>query len=190
MTLRVAYRGAETWPHGGRQRIRDRAIDLVIIHRLGASLRGWPHELHTVADVAAAFAGLEELRPEGGEVYDLVVWRDGRVEQWHPLRQYGAHALGASRRSVGIACIGDFRVHAPTDEQWSALVQLCTVLRGGLQAQPAVLGHSDVAGGYRDQEKRPGGREECPGPLLDLAALAHVTTPRASYLLGDYGIIW
>ena len=168
-----------------RRRRRTRTISEILVHRFGPSIEGrW---VRGAVDLADEFAKVAELRAEfsGGRVYDLVVTSEGAVEQWIPLSEYGAHALDLSATTVGIAVLGDFRREAPTEPQWSALVWCVGMLRGAYQC--GVTGHGNRPAGTRDREKLVGGVRWCPGELLDVDRLAHVTDPARMMATPDLG---
>ena len=93
--------------------------------------------------------------------YHFIIGRDGTTEQAVEI-QYQAPAQGSFNfRSIGIACIGDFRNHPPTDAQSAHLQELCSLLS---QAFPdaEIVRHDELHGASSDRSKI------CPGKYLHL----------------------
>lgn len=60
--------------------------------------------------------------------YNYIIERDGKVVPGRSLEIPGAHtrASGMNYKSIGIALIGNFQNHCPTERQFAALVDLVT----------------------------------------------------------------
>lgn len=125
-------------------------LDTILIHRIGIGTRA--------ADVVHAFTGgvPDAARVTGYKMpYHFVVEADGTCVQCLSLAYQGPHARKWNGRSIGIAAIGDFRIHAPPAVQWRSAVLLSALL-----AYPqgwAIMGHDAAPEGSSDAAKK------CPG---------------------------
>lgn len=94
----------------------------------------------------------------GGRMpYTFVCTLDGIVEQAKSLLIVTPHAKKYNRTHLGIAVIGDFRLHHPLKLQWKSTLLLCKALFDTLGWPLPVYGHTELAGASGDQQK------ECPG---------------------------
>jgi hypothetical protein len=97
----------------------------------------------------------------GGAIpYPLLVKTSGIVQQLCPLSYNTPHAAPWNTPSVGIAFVGDFRYHSPTDRQWEMAKFLGAVfLHHGLE----LFGHTELP--IKSTSK------VCPGSYFDMDAL-------------------
>jgi len=147
------------------------AVRYLVIHRTSLDhydARANPNPVDNIdlsgIQLAEAFAN-KGLGTGGRIPYHFLVRADSKVEQMLPLTQRGAHAIGYNYRSIGIACVGDYRYQPPTPEVWDQLVRLVAALlplNGGLM----LAGHSDLQGATGDTGK------VCPGKHLPIGELA------------------
>jgi len=117
-------------------------------------------------DSGVGVAELLKTEPTVGRCmsYHFVVRTDGTIDQCLPLNKIGWHAMKHSRYTLGIAVIGDFREHEPTEEQVKSLVWL-------VKQFGAVFGRFDVAGHTNLKNATSDPTKICPGPLLDARKL-------------------
>lgn len=133
----------------------------VVIHRCGLG--------ETAEEIAAVYA----QHPEAGRVtgyqmpYTVVVERDGTVSQALRLGDYGPHARAWSTMAIGVAVVGDFRKHPPTQAQYDSLLAVAHIFSGWVGGADRVLGHDELDGGSHDPDK------QCPGIGLDMHRLRH-----------------
>jgi len=127
--------------------------DTIAVHRIGKELGNDAIEIcrRFIHDPAVA-------RYTGGSVaYTFIVGETGTIWQCLPLGEVGAHARRWNRRAIGIACIGDFRVHVMPNTQRNQLVKLCAVLQFGFPRELQIKGHDELPGGSSNENKK------CPG---------------------------
>lgn len=168
----------------GAEQERDLSkIASIMIHRVGVDLRTGVVLGFDALDIAEVFIGRDPrwasvAKSTGSQnAYTFYVGGDlgpkaydGRVWQALPLDEIGHHGRRFSRYSIGIACIGDFRVKPPSERQWAAAVDivsdLCFIF--GLISR-RVQGHGEVKGAHSGA-KAPGRPAACPGDLWDMDA--------------------
>jgi len=169
----------EDWTRfGGDAPARDMEPTHAICHGHGMDADGWP--VRDAEDMALLHSGHPDLvHVTGRTPYEFVIPPEGGVQQALPLSVYGCHAMGWSRRSIGIALLYRRRTDRPQVAQLRSLYWLCNLLVGeyGLE----VLGHSEAhAVGLEMVPPRPatktaakllGGPEQCPPPAYDLGEM-------------------
>lgn len=123
-----------------------RKIDDIIIHCAAT---------YPAMDIGAAEIRQWHVRDNGWSDigYHFVIRRNGTVEQGRPLDTPGAHCKDHNARSIGICLVGGLEktpsgksVSAAnyTPEQWAALRELVTDLRGRFPSA-GLHGHQDYA---------------------------------------------
>lgn len=152
------------------------AVWYLVIHRLGAELGD---------DAAVIARAFRNTTPDGAGYgtggrmpYHFLVFPDGRVAQCLPLDRAGAHAMKWNSKSIGIACLGDFRLHPMPSVQESSLIDLCSMLRL-LVAGVQMIGHTDLPESSTDVLK------VCPGKEINLSLLRAKTAARTIALSAD-----
>lgn len=132
---------------------RTMSLSGLVLHRFGNE------HIHDGVQVAELLRTL----PEVGRCmsYHFVIRRDGQIDQCLPLNRIGWHAMGHSKRMIGVALLGDFRQHKPTQEQMDSVVWMVQRF-GQLLGRYDVVGHDELADGSKDPNK------ECPGKHLDV----------------------
>lgn len=160
------------------------AVKGIMVHRVGIDLKAKPPVVigHDAIEICYAFQGkvkhlLDVARVSGYQnPYTIMIGgdhisaeHDGTVWQVMPLDEVGWHARRWSSGFIGVACIGDFRVQAPSRSQRASLVFTLAVLCGrlGLDPYKHIKGHGEVPDAH-DGTKAPGKPNACPGDLLDL----------------------
>jgi len=127
----------------------------IVIHRIALGARA--------SDIIVAFSGGISLaaKATGYKMpYHYVVESDGSVIQTLPLDVIGPHAWKWNDRSIGVACVGDFRIHEPPKAQWYAAARLCRSLEMLYRAD--IWGHDELPEGSTDPQK------VCPGAKWNL----------------------
>ncbi len=141
-------------------------VDIIVIH-------------HTATPVVTNRGSigvkvLEELHRERGwgivcrgriyyVAYHYVLTATGQVQAGRPEGCRGAHSGDGilNEKSIGIALVGDFEVHAPSPSQLSALVTLVSeVARRHNVPAERIVGHGEVRSGT-----------VCPGSALDIPGI-------------------
>ena len=153
-------------------------VDTLVIHRIGVGANG--------DEVNKWFAANPE-HTGGLAPYHFVVGGYG-VDQCLALSQRGEHVAGGmNTRSIGIACIGDFRHHMmlPAQEaHLQAIIRVLNAYLGGLK----VIGHTEAG---PKATKQPG--KQCPGKYVDLDGLRNLITIPAQLadhmLLVRHGVV-
>jgi N-acetyl-anhydromuramyl-L-alanine amidase AmpD len=143
-------------PTSNKHKDLSQKVDTLIVHRvlLGTTAR----------DIVQAFTGGV---PEAAEAtdhkmpYHFVVERDGSVHQCLSLNKRGVHARRWNRRSIAVACLGDFRREIPRVAQWQSAVLLGGLLSGIQKWE--ILGHDEAPKSSSDPNK------ECPGDLWNMS---------------------
>ncbi len=155
----------------------------LVVHRIGKELG------NDAAALTIAFRDTNKLAAgfnTGGRMpYHFVIGEDGTTEQCIPLDRTGAHAMKWNSKSIGIACIGDFRLHEMPDAQKRALIDLCSMLRL-LIAGVQIIGHTDLPESTTDPLKI------CPGKKLDMPTVRMLVASRthelSAALVADVGL--
>jgi hypothetical protein len=136
-------------------RERHEDIEGITIHRIGDTLGKDGYE------ITRAFRNREKYQAgwyTGGRVpYTFLILPDGAIDQMLPLWDVGPHALRWSSKSIGIACLGDFRKHEPTPAQWISACELSAALYLWINGGAWIKGHDELQGGSSDPTK------SCPG---------------------------
>lgn len=153
-----------------RQHPKLSTVDRLVLHRTGMGARA--------ADIVAAFTGgvPEAAKATGRKMpYHYVVEADGTAVQCLPLDRAAPHAKTWNDCTLAIACVGDFRVHEPPQQQWYAAARLCRTLEMSFKAD--LWGHDELPWGSSDPEKKcPGGKWDIP---LFLGAMRHLAVSGA-----------
>jgi hypothetical protein len=170
MTLHVTNRIAECDDKDHRQVTRSKRR-CVAVHRIGGP------ELPGVHD-AAGVARFARTQPKLGRQmpYTFVIATDGTTEQALPIDEHGPHAASWNQAAIGVACLGDFRKTAPSNEQWAACADLVAALVFWLGPETLVRGHDELPGGSADASK------QCPGPLWDMGKFRREVASRCDTL--------
>lgn len=103
--------------------------------------------------------------------YELVIDRAVDVTRFLPTETQGAHAVGYNRTGMGVAIVGDFEQHKPTEAQ-VRMAQILVADHCAIYPDAEVLGHDDT---LVMRGKKPKG---CPGryfPIKEIAGLAGVS---------------
>lgn len=143
----------------GNHTLRElRAVDEIILHRNSLGRTAW--------QVADRFKSDPKVSPiTGGKMpYHFVIEPDGKVCQCLALEIKAPHAYPHNSRSVGISCIGDFRIHSPNERQfWAASVLAAQLTLRFLEynavgdLMPSTNGHGEVVDD-----------RDCPGRYWDM----------------------
>lgn len=98
--------------------------------------------------------GYHYVLPNGKGHGDWPAGKDGEIQKGRHLDhdqifesdEYGAHAKGFNRESIGICLIGDFQFSLPTQKQIGALIGLLEkeCRRWKLDPMKAIIGHRDL----------------------------------------------
>jgi hypothetical protein len=162
-------------------------IKSVVVHRIEVSQED-PAFPDTPAGIERFFGEHPVGRAAtGGRMpYPILIAADGTVTQTVPLLHITPHARVHNPTAIGVACIGDFRHHPPTDAQRQALVLVCSALLADLHADSGSLfGHDELPGARADLSK------VCPGNGLDVGMLrTDVATEMNATERMDVGFIW
>ena len=116
-----------------------RQINHVIVHHT-ASPSSWRLETISKSHRVRGFA--EHSGTHCG--YHYVIEADGLVRLGRSVDVIGAHCKGHNSKSIGVCVVGSFEGDdSPSDEQWSALVSLCSDL---LRQFPdaGLVGHKEM----------------------------------------------
>jgi len=120
----------------------------------------------------------------GGKMpYAVVVYRDGTVVQSASLTDITPHAAAYNRRAIGVACIGDFRLSPPAQEQWDSLIWVLHRLRDWSGHRLSVHGHTEFTRATRDASK------QCPGRHLSMALVRDAVESRSLLEIDGVGLI-
>lgn len=135
-------------------------ITTIVLHRLDLGTSD-------VDKIAAAFRDTAPFAAgsyTGGQFpYTFIVPRDGELNQALALEDVGVHAARFNHPSISIACLGDFRKHAPTQDQWSNCVGMCVILARLIgKDHHCIFGHDELKGSSKDPHK------SCPGRYFDM----------------------
>lgn len=137
-------------------------IDTIMMHRVD--------EGEDAISVAAWFAknGIASGAGTTNMPYMFVITRDGRIQQTAPLAFVTPHGRSWNPRSIGVACIGNFRKNQkggapPTSQQLDAAAWLCRRLWDYFGKPLKVVGHSSSPGASKW-----GAAHNCPGDLFPL----------------------
>jgi len=167
-----------------RQQLRSAdSVSAVLVHRVGVNLQTGVAIGYNAESICDAFTGQDPRWAGVASVTnsqnpytfyiggDLGGGQDGLIWQALSLQEIGWHARSASRGSIGIAMIGDFRRKVgrmPSKAQMSSLVWLVSGLCSVLGLEPScVLGHGEVTGAHGG-EKASGEPDACPGDYVDM----------------------
>lgn len=90
--------------------------------------------------------------------YHFLIAGDGRVIEGRRAEYLGAHAGGANDGNIGVAMMGDFNKHKPTDAQVESLTRLVTFLSVKYKKDPAMKGFLEGHQHYNSTD--------CPGSNL------------------------
>ncbi len=138
-------------------------IDHIVIHRFDLRIAG-----ADIRDAKAVAYCAQDTTPfavgayTGGRMpYHFVLFREN-VYQGLKLTDIGAHAVNYNTRSVGIACLGDYRRVAPSPMLFHAAVELAAMLKHEFPTA-TVRGHDELPHGSTDPGKR------CPGDSWSMA---------------------
>ena len=145
-------------------------VNLLVVHRIDKELEG--RQINGAADVAEAFSLHPEYKTGLQMPYNFIVRQDGVCEQALAVTDAGMHSLKYNHTSIGLALIGDFRKHPPTEAQLDALQSFCFMwvqncwARGiFLPVSELIKGHDELPSGSVDSGKA------CPGKHLDMDEL-------------------
>jgi len=131
-----------------------RPVPMVFIHHTEM-----PGECSNETDCAAAVRSIQtfhmQVRGWDDIGYNFLVGGDGRVYEGRGWAGVGAHAKGWNFQSYGMAMIGDFSQHLPTDAALKTVQQLI------LCGQPQNISIEYTLHGHRD-----GVCTSCPGDKL------------------------
>ena len=155
-------------------------ISTLAVHRIGKSLG------EDAITICRRFIDDPKVaKYTGAEVpYTFIIGEAGTIWQCLPVSDYGAHARRWNVHALGVACIGDFRVHNMPAVQYSQLLRLCVVLNFGFKKGLDIKGHDELPGGSSDPNKR------CPGARLDMQSLRwHVAGYPGEERLKEMGIV-
>ncbi len=163
------------------QRLESRCTDhitLVVIH------------CTELPDLAMARKWGEKIVYPGshtGNSGHFYVDRDGRIEQWVPIRRVAHHVKGFNPQSIGIELVNNGRFpdwfrsdhQKMTDPypgtQIDALLSLLSTLAQQLTGLKGMVGHEDLDTGVQPSEDKPDlmiRRKLDPGPLFPWTVLA------------------
>lgn len=163
-----------------RQQMRSLdSISGILVHRVGVNGRTGAVIGYDAESICAAFTG---RRPTWAQVasatnsqnpYTFYIGghgqHDGMIWQALDLQEIGWHARSYSRKSVGVAMIGDFRSSVdcyPTSAQMESLIWLLSGLSTVL-LDVEIGGHGEIPEAHGG-EKAPGAPDACPGDLVDM----------------------
>jgi len=90
--------------------------------------------------------------------YHFLIAGDGRVVEGRRAEYLGAHAGGANSGNIGVAMMGDFNKHRPTNAQVESLTRLVTFLSVKYKKDPAAKGFLEAHQHYTNTD--------CPGRHL------------------------
>lgn len=146
---------------GNRNERRLSFIDGILIHRISSELG------RNAKEITASFNDTSTKYSAGSYTggkmpYTFVIREDGLVEQARPLTLVTPHAKGYNQAYVSIACIGDYRKHKPSKQQWLAAAFLVESLRQKLRKPLAVFGHTEKKNASADPDK------QCPGKYWNM----------------------
>lgn len=111
-------------------------------------------------DAASSVARLELIRSahrgkQWADIgYHYIIDRSGRVYEGRPITWQGAHVKDRNPGNVGILCMGNFEVHAPSEQQVNALAAYVRTLRSR---------HGVPARNVLTHREWPGAKTLCPG---------------------------
>lgn len=164
------------------QRRQLESIEGIMIHRVGVDLKEGLLIGYEAVSICDAFTGKDpkwkmmanatgRQNPYtfyvggslGPDEYDGKIWQALRLDE------VGHHALRFSKRYIGVALIGDFRVRPPSERQWVSAIDLCSdlcLLFGFVHHR--IVGHGEMPGAYGDKNKAPGKPNACPGAFLNM----------------------
>jgi len=145
------------------QRFRVRkAIDTIVVHRIGATIGT------NGTDISKRFREDPNVgKYTGMQVpYHFVVDRWGKVDQCLTLTETGYHARTKwNRRSIAVACVGDFRTDQIPVDQWWGCIDICALMAEWVGANRyEIRGHTELPG-----SSKPG--KDCPGKYFPLDEL-------------------
>lgn len=164
-----------------RRRLED--IDGIMIHRVGVDLKGKRLIGFDAVSICDAFTGRNPNWPDVARVtsyqnpYTFYIGGnlgpddyDGKIWQALELEEIGHHALRLSKRYIGVALIGDFRVRASSDKQWTAAAELCSDLCLMFHFNEyRVVGHGELPDAHTGA-KALGHPGACPGRFISMDA--------------------
>ena len=90
--------------------------------------------------------------------YHFLIAGDGRVVEGRRAEYLGAHAGGANEGNIGVAMMGDFNKHKPTNAQIESLTRLVTFLSVKYKKDPNTKGFLEAHQHYTNTD--------CPGSNL------------------------
>ncbi len=90
--------------------------------------------------------------------YHFLIAGDGRVVEGRRAEYLGAHAGGANEGNIGVAMMGDFNKHKPTNAQIESLTRLVTFLSVKYKKDPNAKGFLEAHQHYTNTD--------CPGSNL------------------------
>lgn len=174
----------------GKQ-VRQRNIDQIegiAIHRIDPSLG------ETAAQIAHSFTDTSTKYSAGSYTggvmpYTFVLPRtsSAQIEQALPIGDVSPHAKRWNLPYIGVACVGDFRFHEPTQWQWDAAQELCAFLVLHFGRDLKVYGHTELDGASADRNK------SCPGIYFNMgrfrAALVYAISKAKADALSAAGIM-
>lgn len=116
---------------------------------------------HTVTTHDASpddIALLHKARGWGGVGYHLIITKDGKVWYVGDLSTARANVANKNEKVIGIALIGDFTKHLPSDEQIMSAHWLCKWFVEETANWPHITGNWDCLKGHKDLQAT-----ACPG---------------------------
>lgn len=111
--------------------------------------------------------------------YHLVITVSGEIHQCKPLSSIGCHAAGYNGRSIGLAIVGNFTKHKPTNNQIDTTGLLCRLFS---ECGYRVVAHDWLKNSSIDINKR------CPGPLFPLRDIIENNEYKLKSNLDNYRI--
>lgn len=113
-----------------------RKIDFLVVHHT-ASDSG---NVNTIRAYHKFVKGWDDIG------YHFVINKNGTIDNGRPISIQGAHIKGKNTGSIGIAMIGNFENHNPTQEQINSLHEL---LKAGIKTydltSDKIYGHKELA---------------------------------------------
>lgn len=165
---------------GKYQRIDDKGMSLIWIHRIGPGIGT------NAVEIARFFIKGEGKSYTGGQMAYHYINTLDQIQQALPLDEKGAHARRwGNAFGLGFAQVGDFNKVEPRPEQWNRAVDMCADMVPGLSRHSAktwsllprhlkselpIVGHGEVPGSYGSTsgKEQPNGSDACPGRLWNM----------------------
>lgn len=148
----------------GNKRTRTlRQIEGITVHMIDVG--------KNAAEICGFLKNYPKIR---GMSYTFVVNEHGYIEQAKPLTAITPHAKNHNTATLGIACIGDFRVKEPPQEQWQACVDLCAFISFYVNriSVNEIRGHDERPNSSDDPDKH------CPGRRWEMSRFRTAVSQR------------